>query len=246
MMAAIGTPMVQRGSACENSVVIVCFAESPVPAKDTVASVWPELPLAAWSDTYKTLHLWLQIVGKIRLTRSAWVNHSWHVTLYVTAKGLTTSPIVADTRTFQIDFDFIDHRLLIQTSDGRDEAFALEPMSVATFYALLTKQLETLDINLRIHPLPNEVENPIRFDHDQLHCAYDGEYANRFWRALVQADRVFKIFRSSFIGKASPVQLFWGAPDLAVTRFSGRRAPCIQVAFRTCPTGSRARRIRTK
>ena len=196
-----------------------------MPAKDTVASVWPELPLAAWSDTYKTLHLWLQIVGKIRLTRSAWVNHSWHVTLYVTAKGLTTSPIVADTRTFQIDFDFIDHRLLIQTSDGRDEAFALEPMSVATFYALLTKQLETLDINLRIHPLPNEVENPIRFDHDQLHCAYDGEYANRFWRALVQADRVFKIFRSSFIGKASPVQLFWGAPDLAVTRFSGRRAP---------------------
>ena len=196
-----------------------------MPAKDTVASAWPELPLAAWSDTYKTLHLWLQIVGKVRLTRSAWVNHSWHVTLYVTAKGLTTSPIVADTRTFQIDFDFIDHRLVIQTSDGREEAFALEPMSVATFYERLAKRLEKLDIRLRIHPLPNEVENPIRFDHDQLHCAYDAEYANRFWRALVQADRVFKIFRSSFIGKASPVHLFWGAPDLAVTRFSGRRAP---------------------
>ena len=114
---------------------------------------------------------------------------------------------------------------MIQTSDGREEAFALEPMSVATFYARLTKRLEKLDIRLRIHPLPNEVENPIRFDHDQVHCAYDAEYANRFWRALVQADRVFKIFRSSFIGKASPVHLFWGAPDLAVTRFSGRRAP---------------------
>ncbi len=137
-------------------------------AKNTVVSAWPELPLAAWSDTYKTLHLWLQIVGKVRMKRSAWINHSWHVTLYVTATGLTTSPIVAGLSTFQIDFDFIDHRLVIQTSDGGEHGFALEPMSVATFYARLMKQLEELDIELHIHPLPNEVENPIRFDHDQV------------------------------------------------------------------------------
>ena len=196
-----------------------------MPAKDTFASAWPELPLAAWIDTCKTLHLWLQIVGKVRLTRSAWINHSWHVTLYVTANGLTTSPIVADARTFQIDFDFIDHRLVIQTSDGSERGFALEPMSVAMFYARVMEQLEKLDIDLCIHPLPNEVEDPVRFDRDHVHCAYDAEYVNRFWRALVQADRVFKVFRSAFIGKASPVHLFWGAPDLAVTRFSGKRAP---------------------
>ncbi len=188
-------------------------------------SAWPALPLAAWSNTYKTLHLWLQIVGKVRLSRSAWINHSWHVTLYVTARGLTTSPIAIDTRTFQIDFDFIDHRLAIRTSDGRSEGFALEPMSVATFYARLKKECEKVDIGLSIHPLPNEIENPIRFDLDEVHRAYDAEYANQFWRALVQADRVFKIFRAPFIGKASPVHFFWGAPDLAVTRFSGRRAP---------------------
>ncbi|MEO8187292.1 MAG: DUF5996 family protein [Burkholderiaceae bacterium] len=142
-------------------------------------SLWPELPLVAWSDTCATLHLWLQIVGKVRLARSAWINHAWHVTLYVTAKGLTTSPIAEGSRTFQIDFDFIDHRLVIQTSDGREEAFALEPMSVATFYARLMKQLERLDISLSIYPLPNEIENPIRFDQDEVHHAYDAEYANR-------------------------------------------------------------------
>ena len=186
---------------------------------------WPELPLAAWSDTCQTLHLWLQIVGKVRLAAGPWINHSWHATLYVTARGLTTSPIAIGTRTLQIDFDFIDHRLMIQTSDDRTEAFALVPMSVATFYARLMKQLEKLDINLSIYPVPNEIENPIRFDQDEVHHAYDAEYANRFWRVLTQADRVFKQFRARFIGKVSPVHLFWGAPDLAVTRFSGRRAP---------------------
>ena len=186
---------------------------------------WPELPLAAWSDTYQTLHLWLQIVGKVRLTASPWVNHSWHVTLYVTARGLTTSPISAGTRTFQIDFDFIDHLLSIRTSDGRRGGFALEPQTVAAFYSRLMNELEKLGVKLRIHPQPNEVENPIRFDQDELHCTYDAEYAQRFWRALAQADRVFKIFRARFIGKVSPVHFFWGAPDLAVTRFSGRRAP---------------------
>ena len=186
---------------------------------------WPELPLEAWSDTYQTLHLWLQIVGKVRLAASPWVNHSWHVTLYVTARGLTTSPIAIGTRALQIDFDFIDHRLAIQTSDGREEGFALEPMSVATFYARLMKEFEKLDVWLSVHPLPNEIENPIRFDQDEEHRAYDAEYVNRFWRALVQSDRVFKTFRARFIGKVSPVHFFWGAPDLAVTRFSGRRAP---------------------
>ena len=188
-------------------------------------TAWPELPLAAWQDTYQTLHMRLQIVGKVRLAASPWVNHSWHVTLYVTAKGLTTSPIPVDTRTFQIDFDFIDHRLAIQASDGRNSGFPLEPMSVAAFFARLMKELAKLDIRLSIHPLPNEIENPIRFDLDEEHRAYDAEYANRFWRALVQADRVFKVFRARFIGKVSPVHFFWGAPDLAVTRFSGRRAP---------------------
>ena len=186
---------------------------------------WPELPLAAWQDTYQTLHLWLQIVGKVRLAGSAWVNHSWHVTLYVTARGLTTSPIDNAASTFQIAFDFINHRLAIETSDGRDGGFALEPMSVAAFYARLMKELERLGIRLKIYPRPNEIENPIRFEDVEEHRSYDAEYANRFWRALVQADRVFKLFRARFIGKCSPVHFFWGAPDLAVTRFSGRPAP---------------------
>ena len=188
-------------------------------------SAWPELPLDAWQGTYQTLHLWLQIAGKVRLAGSAWVNHSWHVTLYVTARGLTTSPIDNGASTFQIGFDFVDHRLVIETSDGRDGGFALEPMSVATFYKRLMKELERLGVRLRIYPRPNEIENPIRFEDDEEHRSYDAEYANRFWRALVQADRVFKVFRARFIGKCSPVHFFWGAPDLAVTRFSGRPAP---------------------
>lgn len=188
-------------------------------------SAWPDLPLAAWSDTYKTLHLWLQVVGKVRLAASAWVNHSWHVTLYLTARGLTTSPIAAGARTFQIDFDFIDHRLTIQAGDGRSGGFALEPQTVAAFYSRLMNELGKLHVNLRIHPRPNEIEDAIRFDQDETHRAYDAEYAHRFWRVLTQADRVFKKFRARYLGKCSPVHLFWGAPDLAVTRFSGRRAP---------------------
>lgn len=191
----------------------------------TNESAWPDLPLAAWSDTYKTLHLWLQIVGKVRLTSSAWVNHSWHATLYVTARGLTSSPMASGAQTFQIDFDFIDQRLMIETNDGRKGGFALPRQSVATFYAQLMAELEKLDLKVRINPRPNEIENPIRFDRDEVHRAYDAEYANRFWRVLTQADRVFKQFRARFIGKCSPVHFFWGAPDLAVTRFSGRKAP---------------------
>ncbi len=188
-------------------------------------AAWPDLPLAAWSETYQTLHLWLQIVGKVRLATSAWVNHSWHVTLYVTSRGLTTSPMAVGARSFQIDFDFIGHRLTIETSDARNGGFALAPQSVAAFYSRLMKELKSLDVEVHIHPTPNEIENPLRFDQDQVHRSYDPEYAHRFWRALTQADRVFKQFRARFIGKCSPVHLFWGAPDLAVTRFSGRRAP---------------------
>jgi hypothetical protein len=167
----------------------------------------------------------MQIVGKIRLARSTWLNHSWHVTLYVTARGLTTSPIPHGARTFQIDFDFIDHRLVVQSSDGGVGGLALGPQSVAAFYARLMEELRRLDLPVKIHGRPNEVADPVRFDSDEANCTYYREYANRFWRILVQADRVFKEFRARFIGKSSPVHLFWGAPDLAVTRFSGREAP---------------------
>jgi hypothetical protein len=186
---------------------------------------WPELPLEAWSDTYATLHLWTQIAGKIRLAQTPWINHSWHVTLYVTARGLTTSPIPHGTRTFQIDFDFIDHELALHASDGRSGGFALEPQPVARFYERLMNAMNELDLHVDIHRLPNEVAEPIRFDRDTTHRAYDAECAHRFWLVLVSADRVFKAFRSRFTGKCSPVHFFWGAPDLAVTRFSGRRAP---------------------
>ena len=186
---------------------------------------WPSLALEAWSDTCATLHMWTQIVGKIRLAQSPWVNHSWHVTLYVTARGLTTSPIPYDARTFQIDFDFISHELTIESSDGGVGKFPLQPQSVAMFYKHLTGELERLGLNVQINTKPNEITDAIPFDRDESHAAYDPDYANRFWRILVQADRIFKQFRARFIGKCSPVHFFWGAPDLAVTRFSGRRAP---------------------
>jgi uncharacterized protein DUF5996 len=189
------------------------------------AQVWPGLPLEAWSDTCATLHMWTQIVGKIRLAHSPWTNHSWHVTLYVTARGLTTSPIPYGTRTFQIDFDFIGQQLIVQSSDGGAGGLALQPQSVAAFYRGLMEEMNKLDLRVDIHKTPCEVPDPIRFDSDETHRAYDREYANRFWRVLVQADRLFKEFRARFIGKCSPVHFFWGAPDLAVTRFSGRRAP---------------------
>lgn len=188
-------------------------------------TAWPPLPLEAWSDTCATLHLWTQIVGKVRLVQSPWVNHSWHVTLYVTSTGLATLPIPYGSRTFEIAFDFIRHRLSVQTSDGTSGGFALEPRSVASFHAELLAQLRTLGLAVAIRRWPNEIPDPIPFDEDQVHRAYDAEFANRYFRALVQADRVFHEFRARFTGKVSPVQYFWGAPDLAVTRFSGRPAP---------------------
>jgi hypothetical protein len=186
---------------------------------------WPALPLEAWAETYATLHLWTQIVGKIRLTQSPWLNHCWNVPLYLTAHGLTTSPMPHGSRSFEIEFDFIDQALLVRSSDGRSARMALVAQSVAAFYAGLMAELQRLELPVRIHGWPNEVAAPIRFDADTTHCAFDAEYAQRFWRILLQADRVFKIFRGRFLGKSSPVHFFWGAPDLAVTRFSGRRAP---------------------
>ena len=188
-------------------------------------SGWPDLPYTAWQDSCATLQLWTQVVGKIRLTKSPWVNHSWHVTLYVTPRGLTTSPIIDGNRRFQIDFDFIDHRLVIEVSDGSTRDLVLAPMTVADFYAKVMHLLNELGIEVRINTLPNEIPEPIRFEDDRTHAAYDAEYVNRFWRVLLQVDRVFKQFRAGFTGKCSPVHFFWGSFDLAVTRFSGREAP---------------------
>ncbi|MGA9992793.1 MAG: DUF5996 family protein [Thiobacillaceae bacterium] len=195
------------------------------PTANPVPETWPALPLEAWSDTYATLHMWTQIVGKIRLALSPWLNHSWHVTLYVTARGLTTSPIPYDNRTFQIDFDFIAHKLTVKSSDGRTVGLPLRAESVAAFYTRLMAEMDTLELHVGMRAKPCEVADPLPFEQDGTHCHYDPDYANRFWRILVQADRVFKQFRARFIGKCSPVHSFWGAPDLAVTRFSGRLAP---------------------
>jgi hypothetical protein len=186
---------------------------------------WPELPTAAWRETYETLHLWTQIIGKIRLARAPWLNHSWHVALYVTARGLTTSPIPDGARTFQIDLDLIDHALRISICDGATRQFALAGHSVASFYAAIMAALAELGIPITIDEIPNELPEPIRFSQDKRHATYDPDAVRRFFRILVNADSVFKKFRTGFLGKASPVHFFWGSFDLAVTRFSGRRAP---------------------
>ena len=186
---------------------------------------WPSLPFEAWQNTCETLQLWTQIVGKIRLAQMPWINHSWHVPLYVTARGLTTTPIPHGATTFQIDFDFIDHRLVIQTSDGDVRALELKPQSVAAFYQALMAELADLGLDVTIYATPNEVEEPIPFAEDETHAAYDADYAHRFWQVLAQTERVLRQFRARFIGKCSPVHFFWGSFDLAVTRFSGRPAP---------------------
>ena len=186
---------------------------------------WPDLPYAAWKETCATLHLWTQIVGKIRLARTPWLNHSWHVPLYVTARGLTTSPIPYGQRSFEIAFDFHEHVLEIMTSDGAGRSTALEPQAVAGFYGKVMSGLTDLGIPVRINELPSEIPGAVPFSRDRAHVAYDAEYAQRFWRVLVQADRVLEQFRTGFIGKCSPVHFFWGSFDLAVTRFSGRKAP---------------------
>jgi hypothetical protein len=188
-------------------------------------TAWPELPTEEWRETNATLHLWTQIVGKIRLKKSPWLNHSWHVALYVTPRGLTTSPVPDGTRTFQIDFDFIDHRLRISTSDGVHRQFALPGHSVASFYGAIMEALAELGIAVAIDEMPNELPDPVRFSQDTAHASYDPDAVGRLLQILVNSDRVFKQFRTGFLGKASPVHFFWGSFDLAVTRFSGRRAP---------------------
>lgn len=188
-------------------------------------ATWPALPLDEWQATYATLHLWTQIVGKVRLALSEWVNHYWHITLYVTSRGLSTPPIPYGRRIFQIDFDFIDHELVIRTSEGKRGRLKLQAQSVAAFYKALMAELERLELPLKMWTMPCEIADAIPFDLDEQHSAYDPVFVNRFWRILLQTDRVFKRFRSGFIGKCSPVQFFWGAADLAMTRYSGRPAP---------------------
>ena len=186
---------------------------------------WPALPLAAWADTCATLHMWTQIVGKVRLALAPRLNHWWEVPFYVTSRGLTTSPIPYPKGVFEVQFDFIEQRLDIDTCWDQHRSMRLEPRSVADFYAEFFSLLHSLEIAVKIWPMPVEVPNPIRFDEDRVHASYDPESAHAFWLALVTADSIFKEFRSRFIGKASPVHFFWGSFDLAVTRFSGRRAP---------------------
>jgi uncharacterized protein DUF5996 len=194
-------------------------------AMDGANPIWPDLDYAKWSETLATLHLWTQIVGKIRLTLTPWLNHGWQAPLYVTARGLGTSPIPIGAEIFEIEFDFVGHRLSVRTSRGAERSLPLRPQSVADFHAATFDLLASMGIAVAIKETPNEVPNPIRFSRDRIHASYDAAAAHRFWRALVQADRIFKLFRSGFLGKASPVHFFWGSFDLAVTRFSGRRAP---------------------
>jgi hypothetical protein len=189
------------------------------------ADAWPSLPVSEWQDTCATLHMWTQVVGKIRLEQAPLINHWWQAALYVTCRGLTTSSVPFGARIFQIDFDFIDHRLLIQTSDGPTEWFPLQPRSVADFYGEIMDRLRSLGLQVRIWTTPVEIPDPIPFEQDRAHHAYDPDHAHRLWRVLLQSDRIFTAFRARFVGKVSPVHFFWGSFDLAVTRFSGRPAP---------------------
>jgi hypothetical protein len=189
------------------------------------AALWPDLAYPAWRETAATLQLWTQIVGKLRLRLTPWLNHGWQVPLYVTARGLGTGPIPLGGEILEVEFDFIAHRLLVRTSEGDERTLALGPQTVAGFYESLWAMLAGVGIAVSIDEMPNEVPNPIPFSQDRTHATYDAAAAHRFWRALVQADRVLKLFRTGFLGKASPVHFFWGSFDLAVTRFSGRSAP---------------------
>jgi hypothetical protein len=193
--------------------------------KPTSSPDLPELPLKDWQATCDTLHMWTQIVGKVRKTLGPAINHWWGVTFYLTSRGLTTSPIPYGYESFEVRFDFIDHRLVIETSRGAVRELQLEPQSVAEFYRKFMALLRELGIEVHIHSVPDEFPNPIPFETDDVHAAYDTDAVNRFWRILVWSDIVFKEFRARFIGKASPIQFFWGSFDLAVTRFSGRVAP---------------------
>jgi hypothetical protein len=208
--------MVERRDAAE---------KAQIDSRISGAEVWPALPQAAWSGTCSTLQLWMQIVGKVRMTLVPAINHCWNVTLYPTVRGFTTMPMPHGSRILQIDFDFIEHQLVIATNDGERRTIALKPIAVAEFYRQVMAALESLRTPVRIWPVPCEVEKPIAFEDDDQHHDYDAVYAQRFWQVVLQAERVFTAFRARFRGKVSPVHLFWGALDLACTRFSGRTAP---------------------
>ena len=205
---------------------------SEISAPDTA---WPALPLAPWRETYATLHMWTQVVGKTRLALAPTENHSWQCTLYVSERGLTTTPMPAGSRLLTVEFDFIDHLLLLRTADGVRRKFDLVPQSVAQFYRQYLEALHELGFAPRIIARPVEVEQAIPFAEDETHASYDREAVQRWWRALSQADRVFKRFRSGFVGKQSPAHFFWGSFDLAVTRFSGRPAPRHPGGAPNCP-----------
>jgi Family of unknown function (DUF5996) len=201
------------------------MAQPPQTATCDLPECWPALPLDAWKDTYATLHMWTQIVGKVRLALTPLVNHWWNVPLYVDARGLTTSAIPYRNEVFEVRFDFIDHQLLVETNNAAPKTLPLVPRSVADFYRAFLSLLDSAGIAVKIWHMPVEIPNPIPFDQDTVHSSYDPVYAQRFWQILVSAERVFTEFRSRFVGKSSPVHFFWGSCDLAVTRFSGRRAP---------------------
>jgi len=192
---------------------------------DMSDEAWPALPYDAWKDTYATLHMCTQVVGKVALAQAPPINHSWAIALHVTARGLSTRTLPYGGRSFTMEFDFVDHRLVVRASDGDARYVALEPRPVADFYRDVMATLRAMNLGVKIWPMPVEVPSPIRFDQDTVHRAYDREFANRFWRILVQLDRVFSACRCGFVGKCSPVHFFWGGFDLAVTRFSGRPAP---------------------
>lgn len=186
---------------------------------------WPDLPWEEWADTVQTFHLWTQVVGKIRLALSPPINHWWHTTLYLTCRGLTTDAMPYGNRSLQIDFDFLEHQLVMQTSEGQQTGFSLQPMTVASFYQQVMEGLHRLEMPVHIWTMPVEIPNAIPFEQDEVHSAYDGLYVTRFWQILLKTEHVFNRFRSRFLGKVSPVHFFWGAPDFAMTRFSGRKAP---------------------
>lgn len=188
-------------------------------------AAWPELTWSAWSDTAETLHMWTQIVGKTRLALTPLQNHWWNVPLYVTAHGLGTSAMEYSDDVLDIEFDFLKHELLMRMGSGKNESFALRPKSVAEFYREYLQCLDALGVSVKIWPMPVEIQNPIRFDLDTQHSAYDPEYAHRFWQVLVSAEKVFRAWAPGFMGKVSPIHFFWGSFDMAVTRFSGRVAP---------------------
>lgn len=191
----------------------------------TSADAWPDLPVVAWTDTLETLHMWTQVVGKIRLVESPWINHSWSVPLYVTSTGLTTSLVPYGTKGFELAFDFLADELRLSTTTGERRQIALEPRTVASFHAAVMQAMLEVGMPVSIHPVPSEVAEAIPFPKDTTHRSYERDHVRALWRALVQANRVFTHFRAGFLGKASPVHFFWGSFDLAVTRFSGRSAP---------------------